>query len=74
MSDIGPIMNSHVGWLVVILVLGWPALLAGGVAGLVIGWLVLRKTRPWLGPAVGMLAGLAIGAIGFFAYAGLVGP
>jgi F0F1-type ATP synthase assembly protein I len=54
---------------VVILVLGWPVLLAGGVAGLVTGWLVTRTTRPWLGLIVGMLIGLAVAVVGFVAYA-----
>ncbi len=75
LSDIGPILNSPLGWAVVILVLGWPVLLAGGVAGLVIGWLIVRKTRPWLGSIAGMVTGLAIAAIGVFAFAdGLIGP
>jgi hypothetical protein len=64
-------MDSPLGWAVVILVLGWPALLAGGVAGLVVGWLILRKTRPWLGSISGTLVGLALGAIGFLAFAGV---
>ncbi len=59
----------------VIVVLGWPVLLVGGVAGLIIGWLISRKTRPWFGSIVGVLAGLAISLIGVFAYAdGLIGP
>ena len=67
-------MNSPLGWAFVIVVLGWPVLLAGGVAGLVIGWLILRKTRPWLGSIAGLLAGLAISVIGVFAFAsGLIG-
>ena len=75
MSDIGPILNSPLGWAVVIVVLGWPALLAGAVAGLVVGWLILRKTRPWLGSIVGTLIGLVLGVIGVFAFAdGLIGP
>ncbi len=67
-------MDSPLGWAVVILVLGWPVLLAGGIVGLIIGWLILRRTRPWLGSIVGMLAGLVLGVIGFFAYAGLIAP
>ena len=75
LSDIGPILNSPLGWAVVIVVLGWPALLAGAIAGLLIGWLIRRKMRPWLGSIVGALAGLALGAIGVFAFAdGLIGP
>ncbi len=75
LSDIGSILNSPLGWAVVILVLGWPVLLAGGVVGLVVGWLILRRTRPWLGSIVGTLIGLVIGAISFFAFAdGLIGP
>jgi hypothetical protein len=75
LSDIGPILDSPLGWAVVILVLGWPVLLAGGVAGLVIGWLILRRTRPWLGSIAGVLAGVAISVAGVFAYAdGLIGP
>ena len=57
------------------MVLGWPALLAGAVAGLAVGWLIGRKTRPWLGSIVGTLVGLVIGVIGVFAFAdGLIGP
>ncbi len=63
-------MNSPLGWALVIVVLGWPVLLAGGVAGLVVGWLIARKTRPWLGAIVGMLTGLALAAIGVVAFAG----
>ena len=75
LSDIGPILNSPLDWAIVIVALGWPVLLGGGVAGLIIGWLILRKTRPWLGSIAGMLAGLAIAAIGLVAYAdGLIGP
>jgi len=59
LSDIGPILDSPLGWAVVIVVLGWPVLLAGGVAGLIIGWLIVRKTRPWLGSIAGMVTGLA---------------
>ena len=59
----------------VILVLGWPVLLAGGIAGLIVGWLIVRKTRPWLGSIGGMLAGLVLAVIGVFAFAdGLIGP
>jgi hypothetical protein len=68
-------MNSPLDWALVIVVLGWPVLLAGGIVGLIVGWLIARKTRPWLGSIVGMLTGLVIGVIGFFAYAdGLIGP
>lgn len=70
LSDIGPILDSPLGWAVVIVVLGWPVLLAGGIVGLVIGWLIARKTRPWLGSIAGLLAGLVLGAIGFFVYGG----
>ena len=75
LSDIGPILNTPTGWALVVLVLGWPVLLAAGVAGLLIGWLIGRKTRPWLGSIAGLLAGLAISVVGVFAYAdGLIGP
>lgn len=74
LSDIGPILNSPAGWAVVILALGWPVLLAGAVAGLVIGWLIRRRTRPWLGSFVGLVAGLALALVGLLAYAGPIGP
>ncbi len=75
LSDIGPILDSPVGWAVVILVLGWPVLLAGVAAGLIIGWLVARKTRPLLGAMVGMLVGLVVAVIGGIAAAdGLIAP
>ncbi len=68
-------MDSPLGWAFVIIVLGWPALLTGGIVGLVVGWLILRRTRPWLGSIVGTLIGLVIGAMSFFAFAdGLIGP
>ncbi len=68
-------MNSPLGWAFVIVVLGWPVLLGGAVAGLVVGWLIARKTRPYLGSVLGMLAGLVLGVIGVFAFAdGLIGP
>jgi hypothetical protein len=57
MSDIG--LNWGVtGWAVIALIVGWPGLLVGAVAGLLL-WRRHRITGALLGAALGLVACLA---------------
>ena len=68
LSDIG-ILNSPGDMAIVVLILGWPLLLAGAGIGAAIGWRIGRRRRPWLGLAAGVLAGVGVSAAGFAAWA-----
>jgi hypothetical protein len=70
MSDIG-ILNTPDAFVVVVLVLGWPLLLAGALVGGLVGWRLARRRRPWLGAVVGALIGAVVGGIGFLAYSAI---
>jgi hypothetical protein len=65
MSDIG--INSPGDLAVVVLILAWPLLIAGGLIGAA-GWVAGRGRRPWTGAVAGMLAGVAAAAAGFVVY------
>jgi hypothetical protein len=57
MSDIG--LNWGVtGWAVIVLIVGWPGLLAGAVAGLLL-WRRHRIAGALIGAALGLMACLA---------------
>jgi hypothetical protein len=68
LSDIG-ILDTPVSLVMVLVVLGWPAMFEGLVVGGLAGWFLFRRHR-FVAAAVGALAGLAIGTAGFVLWMG----
>jgi hypothetical protein len=53
---------------VIVMVLGWPFLLAGAAIGALAGWRAALRWWPWFGAVIGAIVGVIAGAIAFLAY------